>query len=130
MISDVFLGWGNRTSLIGREDLIIEGFAPITSRAKYFTINVGDRIGPDYHKEQLFVELYRNNTSYEVFIHDPRFFTMNWIPVAFPRLYRAVVLEKHPSHFYSMILTEVEELNLPQDPCNEDETYNFQVFIL
>ena len=67
VISDVFLGWGARASLLGREDLIIEGFAPITSRAKYFIINVGDRIGPDYHKEQLFVELYRNNTYYEVF---------------------------------------------------------------
>jgi len=114
---------------MGGEDLIIEGFAPVTSRAKYFTINVGDKIGPDYHKEQLFLEIYRKITFLEVFVHDPSFFTMNWIPVAFPTLDRAVQPKNHPSHFYAMILTEVEELNLPQDPCNEDETYNFQACV-
>ena len=121
------MGW-NRRSILRREGLIVEGFATVTSRAKYFTINIGDRIGPDYRKEQSFVELYRNH-SYEVFIHDPRFFTLNWIPVAFPTLQKAAVPKKHPSHFYVMILTEVEELNLPQDPCYEDKKYYFQVFL-
>ena len=110
-------------SLLGREDLIVEGLAPsISDRAKYFTINAGDRIGPDYQKDQLFVEL--NSYFYEVFVHDPRFFTLNWIPVAFPALYRTIAGNKY---YYSLLLTEVEELNLPQDPCNEDEKYNFQV---
>ena len=131
MINDVFLGWDRNTnaSLLERKDLIVEGFAPITSRAKYFTINVEDRIGPDYLKEQIFVELYPNHT-YEVLVHDPKFFTTNLIPVAFPTLFKTAVPEKHPSHFYTIILTEVEELNLPQDPCNKDEMYNFQVFVL
>ena len=110
-------------SLLGREGLIVEGLAPSTSeRAKYFTINVGDRIGPDYQKDELFVAL--NSYFYEVFVHDPRFFTLNWIPVAFPALSR---WNNFDSHYYSLLLTEVEELNLPQDPCNEDEKYNFQV---
>ena len=69
VISDIFLGW-ERESFLGREDLIVEGLSPaLSSRTKYFTINVGGRIGPDYGKEQLFVELYRNNDKYEVFIH-------------------------------------------------------------
>ena len=79
---NVFLGWEG-PSLQGRDGLIEEGLAPtIESRAKYFTINVGDRIGPDFEREQLFVSLYDN--LYDVFVHDPRFFTLNWIPVAFP----------------------------------------------
>ena len=129
MISDVFLGWAaKKTSLLGREDLIVEGLSPVLSRrAKYFTINVGDRIGPDYSKEQLFIELYRNNAQYDIFVHDPRFFTLNYIPVAFPALSRAIMVNKSESHFYPMVLAEVEELNLPQDPCNEEEKYNFQV---
>ena len=133
MINDVFLGWERNTnaSLLGRHDLIVEGLAPpISNRAKYFTINIGDRIGPDYRKEQLFLELFCMNDKYEVFVHDPRFFTMNWIPVAFPVKYRTLLVNKIESHFYSMVMTEVEELNLPQDPCNEDEKYNFQVFML
>ena len=124
MINDVFLGW-NGSSLHGREDLIEEGLAPtIESRAKYFTINVGGTIGPDYKKEQLFVELLYNG-SYEVFIHDPRFFILNYIPVALPTLFRTVAVVEN--HFYPMVLTVVEELNVPQDPCNEDEKYNLQV---
>ena len=97
------------------------------SRAKYFTINVGGKIGPDYQKDQLFLELYRNNGKYEIFVHEPRFFTLNYNPVDLPTLSRSVVVDKSENHLYLMIMVEVEELNLPQDPCNEDEKYNFQV---
>ena len=130
MINDIFLGWATkRTSLLGREDLIVEGLSPhFSGRAKYFTINVGGIIGPDYTKDQLFVELYRNNDKYDIFVHEPRFFTLNFIPVAFPALFRTVVVNsKLGSLFYPVILTEVEELDLPQDPCNKDVKYNFQV---
>ena len=94
MIRDVFLGWEtNKASVLGRDDLIVEGLAPpIRNRAKYFTINFGDRIGPDYQKKQLFIELYRNNNKYEVLIQEPRFFTLNYIPVAFPTI--SVVVNK------------------------------------
>ena len=130
MIRDVFLGWEtNKASLLGRDDFsIVEGLAPpIRNRAKYFTINFGDRIGPDYRKEQLFLELYCKHNIYEVFVHDPRFFILNYIPVALPTIFRIFVVDKTESHFYPMIMTEVEELNLPQDPCNKDEKYDFQV---
>ena len=123
------MGWGTRTSLLGREDLIIEGFATIGLRAKYFTINIGDRIGPDYSKDQLFLELYHKN-NFGVFVHDPRFFTLNHIPVALPTLQRTVRVNTTENVLYTMISTVVEELNLPQDPCDEDKKYNFQVFIL
>ena len=116
-------------SLLGREGLIEEGLAPSTSeRAKYFTINVGDRIGPDYEKEQLFVAL--KNHLYEVFVHDPRFFTLNYIPVAFPALQRTLLVNTTESHFYAMVMTEVDELDLAQDTCNQDKEYNFQVSLL
>ena len=128
MINDVFLGWEtNRVSILGRKDLIVEGFtSTILSRAKYFTINIGDKIGPDYRKKQLFIEIFYNN-NFDLFVHDPRFFTLNYIPVAFPALQRTVVVNKSESHFYTMVLTEVYELDLTQDPCNKDEKYDFQV---
>ena len=128
VINDVFLGWEtNRVSILGRKELIVEGFtSTILSRAKYFTINVGDKIGPDYRKEQLFIEIFYNN-NFDLFVHDPRFFTLNYIPVAFPALQRTVVVNKSESHFYTMVLTEVYELDLTQDPCNKDEKYDFQV---
>ena len=129
MINDVFLGWAPiRASLLEREDLIVEGLAPFFSnRAKYFTINIGDRIGLNYTKDQLFVELFYKH-KYEVIVHDPRFFLWSWITVAFPFLLRTI--EQSEKIGYPLVLTEVEQLNRPQDPCNEDKKYNFQVFIL
>ena len=127
MINDVFLGWDRSTnaSLLEREDLIVEGLTPfISSRSKYFTINVEDKIGPDYRKEQLFVELF---DDFDVFVHDPKFFTVNYIPVALPALQRTVRVNKFESHFYTLVMTEVYELELSQDPCNTNEKYDFQV---
>ena len=104
---------------------MIEGLAPFTSnRAKYFTISFGDRIGPDYQKEQLFVELF---DDFDVFVHDPKFFTVNYIPVALPALQRTVRVNKFESHFYTLVLTEVYKLDLSQDRCNTDDKYDFQV---
>ena len=124
----MFLGWDvdTRVSLLEKEDLIDEGLATITSRAKYFTINVEERIGPDYRKEQLFIELSYNH-NFEIFVHDPRFFTLNYIPVAFPALQRTLLVNTTESHFYAMVMTEVDELDLAQDPCNQDKEYNFKV---
>ena len=119
------MGWDSkRNSLLGREDLIVEGLFPsLAGRAKYFTINVGARIGPDYNKDQVFLELYRNNDKYDIFVHEPRFFTLSYNPVALPTLYRTVAVKNSESHLYPMVLIEVEELNLPEDPCNKDEKY-------
>ena len=126
-IHDVFFGWDPKTrvSLLGRGDSLVEGFIPVITRAKYVTINVGDRITPDYTKDQLYVELLKNH-DYEIFVHDPKFFVVNWIPVAFPFVFQNIV-DKKVSHFNTMVMVEVEELDLPQDPCNPDEKYNFQV---
>ena len=124
------MGWNkNRVSILRREGLIVEGFASLGTRAKYFTINIGDLIGPDYSKDQLFLELYQN-TNFEVSVHESQFFTRNYIPVALPTLQLTANVNTTESQLYTMISTEVEELNLPQNPCDEDKKYNFQVFIL
>ena len=39
----------------------------------------------------------------------------------------AVMMNKLESHFYTLIMTEVYELDLTQDPCKMDEKYDFQV---
>ena len=39
-------------------------------------------------------------------------------------------MNKTVNHWYPIVMAEVKELNLPQDPCNDDEEYNFQVAIM
>ena len=67
-----------------------------------------------------------NDVNYEIYIHDPTFFhvTRNPEPVH-PSIREHVDFETLP-RLYSFALTEVEELNIPDDPCNEDPDYNFR----
>ena len=127
VINDVFLGF-KRKSILGRKDLVLEGFANVIpeSQAKFFTFNLRDRITPNWDEDQIFIEL-PYSTNFEIFIHDPTFFTLNYIPVALPTLYLRVMVNQSESHYYTMVMTEVEELDVAQDPCNRDEKYNFQV---
>ena len=131
VIHDVFLGQTpeTRVSLLRRKGSLVEGFIPVTTRAKYVTINVVDRITPDYKRHQLILELFFGY-DYEVFIHDPKFFIVNWIPVAFPFFYQSINVNKTIKHFFSMVMVDVEELDLSDDPCNTDEDYNFQVRVV
>ena len=127
LIHDVVFGWGSkRRSLLKRSISFVEGLAPIGSRAKYFTINLGDRITPNWKKDQIFLELLHHN-DFELYVHDPKFFAMTWIPLAIPALFESILVNKTANHYYPIVMAEVKELDLPQDPCNDDEGYDFQV---
>ena len=130
LIHDVFFGWGSESrSLLKRGISFVEGLAPIVNRAKYFTINMGDRITPNWKKDQIFFEFLYNN-DLELYVHDPKFFAMTWIPMAVPALHDSILVNKTANHYYPIVMAEVKELDLPQDPCNDGEEYNFQVYIM
>ena len=126
VFNDIFLGFKRKMSILRRQDLIVEGFASIFRQAKYFTINIGGRVTSNYNKDQIFIEL-PFTTNFEIFIHDPTFFTLNFIPVAVPKLYRGILVNETKNFVYPMVMTEVQELDLLQDPCTMDKKYNFQV---
>ena len=128
VFNDIFLGFKRKVSILRRQDLIVEGFASINRQAKYFTVNIGGCVTSNYNEDQIFFEL-PFTTNYEILIHDPSFFTLNFIPVAIPKLYRGTLVNETKNYAYPMVMTEVQELDLPQDPCNLDEKYNFQVHL-
>ena len=109
-----------------RHGLIVEGFASIIRQAKYFTVNIGGTVTSNYNEHQIFFEL-PLTTNYEILIHDHTFFTLNFIPVAIPKLYWGTLVNETKNYAYPMVMTEVQELDLPQDPCTVDNKYNFQV---
>ena len=125
LIHDVVFGFAERRSFL-RRGIFLEGFAPLVSRAKYFTINLGDRITPNWKKDQIFLELLYNN-DFELYVHDPKFFAMTWIPLTIPALLESMLVNKTVKHYYTIVMAEVKELDVPQDPCNDDEEYDFQV---
>ena len=74
------------------------------------------------------ISLYTNvKYEYEIYIHDPSFFYITRNEESgHPNLRIPINLERKGSFMFSIALTEVAELNVPDDPCNEDPNYNFR----
>ena len=66
------------------------------------------------------------NRTFIVFIHDPKFFVYTYNPQAIPMT--TWILPKTKT-FVSLSLVETTHfhLNLANNPCEEDDSYNFQV---
>ena len=66
---------------------------------------------------------------YSLFVHDPKYFYISRNPeTAPPSVHKIVVPDRLP-YYYRLGLTEVEHLNLPNNPCNEDPDYNFNACV-
>ena len=102
-------------------------FSYISSKIKYYTLNISKQIGQNTGKNQLFISLF--HTNYKIWIHDPNFFIINNNPSSIPFLMKLEEPSKTSSHYYRLFLTEVEELDLPEDPCNPDPSYSFQACV-
>ena len=66
------------------------------------------------------------NLSYDLYIHDPNNFYLTANPEpGFPYVRKGVDPKNLP-YYYNFALTEVVELNVPEDPCNEDPDFNYK----
>ena len=63
---------------------------------------------------------------YELYFHDPKYFYLNLnSEPGFPRVREDVFPEQLP-YYYPIALTEVVEMDMPEDPCVVDPDYNFK----
>ena len=122
-IQEVYLGFETKRSLISPSKLWTEDFEVAWS-GRTHTLQMDRRIGPDDGRDQLFL-LLSYGFTYEVYIHDPDYFVTNTNPVGIPTLRLKIFPNQTFSHYYRLALTEVQELDLPEDPCNPDLGYNF-----
>ena len=92
-----------------------------------FTFDSDDISGTDYSKDELL--FYLNATiDYTIYIHDPNFVDLKLLnPLSVPSVHIELKSEQSKGILYTIALTEVTELSVPQDPCNKDPGYNFQV---
>ena len=68
----------------------------------------------------------KNDHMYDLYIHDPKNFYLTENPEpGFPYVRKEVDPRDLP-YYYNLALTEVEELNVPHDPCNEDPNFNYK----
>ena len=122
----VIIGWRRKKEINLTQENLREDFT-LNYAGRYFTLDLPMKIGPDYHEDELFLELNTNQT-YTVFIHDPKYFLYNENPIALPTTTRRFTAKDRRSNswFYRLELAEVNQLNLPSSPCIEDPSYNFQ----
>ena len=124
LIDSVLLGYERRMSLnLTNEGLLSEEFNQIWA-GRYFTINLPMQIGPDDDEDQLYIGLYPQFV-YQIFVHDPAFFIYNENPMTIPQINKYFDTKNTKSHYYRLDLTEMYELDIPNDPCNPNSDYNF-----
>jgi hypothetical protein len=120
---DVLLGYTRKHSLMTEQNIKKEFTLP--SWGRYHSLDAPVKITPDQYQTQI-IFLLSYHYTYYILMHDPNFFLGFYNP-SFPMV-REIAIKPNltVNHFNYLIATEVEELNLPEDPCNPDPDYNFQ----
>ena len=123
VVSDAIIGFISKTSLGWLEDLTeMEEFG------KTYTFDINRNIGTDWRTDQIFL-LFGFDLVYDIFIHDPNFFILNYNPNGLPSLYIKIQPNASFNHYNKLSLTEHHEMNSGGDPCEEDPAYSFQVVV-
>ena len=120
------LGFETRTAVNLTKDMFTEDSTHPWS-GKYYTLNLPFNIGPIDYTDQLYLLLANTTLFTQIFIHDPKFFLYVDNPGALPMEFISFKTRTSYSHFYRLDLTEVNELNVPSDPCNPNLDYNFRI---
>ena len=126
LLKSVVLGFYSKKEINLHQEYFNEDFTSVWAGI-YYTLKLPLKIGPNYSEDQLFLGL-NSNLTYTVFVHDPEYFLFNLNPIALPTIMRKFTTKTDlpNSRYYRMELTEVNKLNLPSYPCNEDPNYDFQ----
>ena len=127
MINDVLLGYSDKKSLMNSTVASIWTEDVHASwNGRVYTMNVHKKIGINDLTDQMFVVL-KKDLSLRIYVHDPFFFISNTNPGSLPNNYMKIDPKSSPSHYYRLALTEVQELDIAEDPCNTQLDYDFKV---
>ena len=126
VIKDAHLGYTEYESLMD-SSLWREDFS-FTYYGRYFTLNTGRRLTPNYAVDQIFLHL-QKELNYKVFIYHEKFFVPNTDILSFPVLIKDASWETMGNHYWDLAVTERFELNHPNDPCYEGSIYWECIFL-
>ena len=121
IIKSILIGFKKREVINLTEEIMEEDFIHVWS-GRSVTLELPCRIGPIDSEDQLFILLDPEIEQYEIFIHDPQFFVYNGNPQVEPILRRY----RKSGFYYPLELTEMNEINIPSDPCNSNPDYSFR----
>ena len=93
---------------------------------RHYMLTLPLTIGPDGEESYIYLLLSKKiKLAYQIFLHDPKFFIFSDNPIAFPMESMLFKTELSNSHCYRLNLIQMNELNVPSDPCNSDTDFNF-----
>ena len=122
---DVKLGFTTMQSLLN-EVSCTQDFA-LETNGMSFTLQINKTIGTNFFLDQLFIS-FEHKQIVKVMIHDQNYYVGDNF-IGPPSLLFIIDPNTTANYFHYLILTEVEELDLPADPCNNDPAYNFQACV-
>ena len=91
---------------------------------RHFTLNLPLTIGPDDDTDEIYILLSNISLHYKLFIHDPKFF-MNSDKPSVPMEVTAFSTRSSFNQYYRISLIEMNELDVPSDPCYTGLNSNF-----
>ena len=125
LLKGVWLGYERRIPLNVTKDVLTEDSCHSRS-GRFYSLNLPLTIGPDDDKDQVFLFLSNITLQYQLFIHDPKFFVYSDNLVGIPMEVRVFSTRSSVSHYQRLNLIEMNELDVPSDPCNANPSYNFR----
>ena len=90
-----------------------------------YTLSLNKKLRYDSSPEGFLRIGLERNLDYYIFIHDLKYFYVTENPESETMSVRKIAYGKEKSSYYHFGLTEVEELDVPHDRCNNDPNYNF-----
>ena len=120
-LSDVIMGFTRRKSFSGVKDVFKEDYIGAT---RHYTFKLNSTMGTDGSQDQLFLVLFPGHV-YTIFIFDPEYYLYSTNPVALPTVMTQFDTRTTLSQYYRLDMTEVNELNIPEDPCDAEPETNF-----
>ena len=132
LLKGVMLGYnGNgRISYNLTEDLLTEDSTQYWT-GRYYTLTIPTlTIGPVQEEDLVYLLLSpQKEFHYQIFVHDPKFFIFSDNPIAFPMEQRLFRTGTSNGTCYRLNLIEMNELDVPSDPCNTDPDFNFRACV-
>ena len=129
IIKGALVGYERKLSLMEEEDVWQQDFTYVRFGRSY-TLHPKMRIGPEDDKDQLFI-LLDNKYFYDIFVHVKDFFILNDNRCTLPAIYIKIIPDASNRYkiYYKISATQHMEMNVPEDPCVEDDQYNFGVCV-
>ena len=123
LIRDFLFSWEVNGSFNLADDVFTNDSTVYYSGIHY-TLNLSLTMALGNHQYHLILPR-EIKSLYQILVHDPKFFMITDNPSAFPMEYRLFNANTDQSHCYRLDVVQMEELNVPSDPCNTDPDYNF-----